>query len=176
MKRLVPALLLMGLLCGCSGDSATDDAGKGAGSDGTPVAADSPGTDEMQSQILRTEMYKLSIELLKAKSPDRSEVEIDGVVSSMLDSELDRMQQVDPGFLMVTPAQESELKNGKSFSDVDGKLETVLKKTEEFAVDLPEPTKKLIADYKAGTLSPIRTELLAQLLDVAEKKMDRDTQ
>lgn len=177
MKHFLPTLILIGFFCGCGGNGATDETSQdGGGSNETSDAANPAPSAETQSETLLAEMRKMTAESLKAQSPDLPEAEIDSKVDAMLGPELKKMQQLDPGFLMVTSAQEAELKAGKSYSDVAAKVDAALKKFEEFGMELPGLTKKLVADYKAGTLSPVRSELLIQMLNVADKKLQHDIQ
>ena len=167
MKHFLLAILI-GVLCGCGTDGEADKDGK------TPTTSQSHPDAKVESQVLMAEMRKMIIESLAAKSPDASASEIETQADAVLDTEVKEMRSQDPDFLIVTAACEEDLKNNRGNPETDADIQAARKKFEEFAMEVPGATKKLLADYEAKTLSPVRKELLRELLELSEKKLEQD--
>ena len=163
----------MTFCCGCGENKATDPPADGGGAQN---AGHMDENAKIQSAVLTGELRKLTVEELQAQSPQAPASEIESKADALIETQLKKMQEMAPDFLVVTVRQEEDLKNGARGIDVSARVQSATKTFDEFGVELPKLTTKLLADYKAGTLSPVRQVLLVHLLHVSEMKLLQDLQ
>lgn len=125
----------------------------------------------VESQVLRKELQVLAVEMLRNKSPEMSETELQASAEQMTEGFLSFAAKKMPGLLQVTAQREQDLALGKVDPEVDGRIEAAAKTTEELQMEMPELTKQLLAESKQKELSPVRKELLAQLLEGPVKRV-----
>ena len=200
MMRMTFVALAGLVLSGCSGESAETGGSAGAearsaavsagasgsegGESGAAGTADESSSGEkpeaapplsdpeaiVESQVLRKELQVLAAEMLRSKSPEMSEAELQASAEQLTEGFLSFAAKKMPGLLQVTAQREQDLTLGKVDPEVDGRIEAAAKTTEELGMEMPELTKLLLAESKQKELSPVRKELLAQLLEGPVKR------
>jgi hypothetical protein len=159
----ISTLVLLTVLAGCGGSETAENSG---GSE--PIAQNSESSTPMESAVLKQEMVDLTLELMKAEKPDADPKDASGQVEQGIAA----LRKMDPDFLMVSAETEKKLEAGEPIEDASQRIDDAEKFINEFDAGLPGLAKLLLAEYKAGKLSPARTELLAQLLTAERKKIE----
>ena len=121
----------------------------------------------IQSSVLKQEMINLYLESPPGDSPPAAVTRTKAVQD--VDAGIAKIREHAPDFLMVTRATENKLKAGQG---VPGSAERIAQAEgflEEFQIPYPSLVVRLLEQYKAGELDPVRTELLAQLMVGAMK-------
>lgn len=160
----VSTALAISVLTGC--DSATSSG------DGQPAAKTQPEAakpDPIESALLRQAMIDVSSELMKQAKPN---AEPDGIIDA-LECFITQSRKDYPEFLMVPPAVEQQLEAGKAPDDTAERVaegEAVLEKHE---MQISPLVTGLQERHKAGKLTPVQMELLAQLITAYLKQLDR---
>jgi len=173
---VILALVLLGSVAGC-GDSQIADNSSGA----VPAIQNPESTKEAptESTLLKQEMIDVAVEVMQAQKPDADPKELRGQVQEMLDAEIIKIRKQYPEFLIVSAETKKRLQSGTPIPDAAERIANADEVLRAFEIDTHffEKTSSagsstafkvqtaLLPQHKAGTLSPIRTNLLAQLMD-----------
>lgn len=158
-------VLLLALAPGCSDSQSTRTTSGGA-----PATQNSgPGGEgPRESAVLKQEMQDFMLETLRMSDPGTDPAKVRDMVEEMITSS----RSADPNFLMVSPQVEERLRAGLPIEDAAQRItdaETFLRQSGRL---LPGFARLVYRDFQAGTLSPVRTELLAQIMVAATKMSD----
>ncbi len=122
------------------------------------------------SETLKTEMSKLIEETVKAakKSGDAAKTADSKTVFALL---LAQIRDTNPLFLYVEPEQENAWKANK-FDEkaANVRIQGSIKLLADYNVALPRLHQRLIKEFHAGTLTGVRRELAAELLEAQVAK------
>ena len=170
----ISTLVLLTVLAGCGGSETTENSGgsepNAQNSESATTGTETPenGDSKMESAVLKQEMVDLTLEHMKAAKPDADPKD----AFSQVEQGIAGMRKDDPDFLMVSAETEKKLEAGEPIEDTAQRIDDAEKYMNEFQIELPGLANLLLAEYKAGKLSPARTELLAQLLTAHRKKTE----
>lgn len=168
MTSCVTIAFLLTVVAGCGEPEASVDKGQStnepANSPAMPETAESKSTSVKESQTLKQAMVDATAELMKGQQP-----EIDmAAIRNQVEKGILQIRKDFPEFLMVSVETENRLQSdtqiegaAKSIADAEAFLN-------EYGIQLGGLTASLLIKHKAGNLSPVSTELLAQLI-VADK-------
>lgn len=119
-----------------------------------------------ESVVLRREMVALVTELMPPQvegGPEDAELDAELVV----DEEIARTREHHPDFLIVSAELEAKLARGQGATDSRERVNRLLDQLDE--APLPSAATALLKRYQTGKLTPVRTELLAQILEGVAK-------
>jgi len=117
----------------------------------------------IESAVLKQDMIDASFEIMKAKDPDLDRK----TVAAQVQNGIEEIREIDPEFLIVSAKSEAKLSAGKPLEDSTKRIAEAEQFLSETGIQTSGLVQALLPQYKAGALSPVRTELLAQLV-VAE--------
>jgi len=106
------------------------------------------------------------IEIMKSQQPDADPT----LLRSRLNAELEKIRAGYPGFLSVSAAAEKKLTDGSHIEDSATSIRIAQEQFFGGRQSSNPITRQLQAEMEAGSLSPVRAELLGQLM-VMEWKM-----
>jgi hypothetical protein len=157
----VLGLVLLTCVGGCGHSETADDSSRAA----PAIESRQPREDApTESKLLKQEMIHAAVELMKARKPDADPNELRGQVEEMSAAEIKKIRKQYPEFLIVSAETEQKLASGTPIADAAQRIVDAERTLETLVGKTPDLVKALHAEYKAGKLSPIRTELLAQLM------------
>ena len=122
-----------------------------------------------ESVVLRNEMVALVTELMPPQvegAPDNGELDAELVV----EEEIARTREHDPDFLIVSAELEAKLAKGQGAPDSRERVNRFLEQLDD--APLPSAAEALLKKHRSGRLSPVRTELLAQILEGVAKAQE----
>ena len=184
----VTTALLLVVLAGCDNsdapaDSANtvpaqptgDTSGAANGSqvahdrDDPPAEPDSSGstnTASFESAALKQAMLDVTVDLLKKQDPNTGA----DAVRTQVESAIAQIRKDVPDFLRLSRENERKLQAGTPIEGVDKRITEAEAFLNNTGIQLTGLVASLLPQHKAGTLSPVRTELLAQLIVADMKK------
>lgn len=183
--------LLLTIVAGCSNSDAPTN-GDGAPPDQSTVDASTDSDDSQQtnesfdsgapsetpesrntaateSNTLKQAMIDVTADLMKKQQPDTGPDAIRGQV----ENGIAQIRKEVPNFLMVSADTEEKLKAGTQIESSNKRISDAEAFLNEYGIQRSGLVAALLQQHKTGTLSPVRTELLAQLI-VADKQKAED--
>lgn len=113
--------------------------------------------------LLRDELIRQAAEMLGDKLPEGKDAE------DVIDAQIDKWRIHYPLFLMLEPADEKQLRTGKSIRDSSTQIKAAREFLADYEVRVGQLTKHLLDKHRVNQLTPVQQELLAQLI-TAEMK------
>jgi hypothetical protein len=183
-SSLITTALLVAIVAGC-GETKTLDDGQDnpsrvdapTGTDKLPPAkepdnspaesgnSESTNNAAIESVLLKREMIDAAAELMQQQQPDTEPDAVRGKV----DNGIAQIRKEVPDFLMVSAETEKKLQTGTPIEGTTKRIAEAEAFFDEYSIRQSGLVASLLQQHKAGKLSPVRTELLAQLI-VAEKQ------
>lgn len=157
----VIAFLMLISIAGC-GDTA-----KSASSNGNKPEVRKPESKPdipRESALLKQEMMTITVELMRRKKTAMASDELRRQAAKILDAENVKIRKHYPEFLIVSAKTEEKLRAGTPIPDAAKRISESEKALIDFESPIPDLFKVMLRQHKAGTLSPLRTELLAQCM------------
>jgi len=168
MPSYTTIVWLLIVLAGCGKPEPPIDVGQPstdpAESPAKPDTAAAENGSLKESQTLKQAMVDVTMELMKEKQPD---IGIDAV-REQVEKGITQIREDVPGFLMVSIDEETDLQSGAQSENAGKRIAEAEAFLNEVGIQAGGLAASLIAKHKAGDLSPVYTELLAQLI-VADK-------
>lgn len=109
-------------------------------------------------------MIDASVEMLLAQQPDADPKELKGQIQGTLDTEIEKIRKHYPEFLNLPTEVEKSLRSGTPAQGTDKRIADAEQILQQLQTPLPGLAKVMLSQHNAGTLSPGRTELLAQMM------------
>jgi hypothetical protein len=125
-------------------------------------------TDAMESDTLKQAMIDVTADLLKKQQPDTELTAVRGQV----EDGIAQIREDVPYFLMVSAEAEKKLQAGTPLDGAAKRIADVEAVLNEYGIPRSGRVVSLLEQYKARNLSPVRTELLAQLIAAHKKKVE----
>ena len=183
-----PTALLLVILAGCGNSDAPADSANSAPAQSTGDASDAangsqPAQDRddppmepessgstnsasIESAALKQAMLEVTVELMQKQDPNTDP----DTVRTQVESAIAKIRKDVPDFLMLSGENEKELKAGTQIDGVDKRITEAEAFLNDTGIQLTGLVASLLPQLKAGTLSPVQTELLAQLIVADMKK------
>ena len=111
------------------------------------------------------ELRKLRLDAVRKAHPSLSANEAETRAMEELQKAVQGFRELQPGFCLVTEATETALAEGKTIEDAATRIRVTMGYVDESEFNLPEDMQLLLQNHKAGRLTPVQTELLAQMTD-----------
>lgn len=124
--------------------------------------------DAIESAVLKQAMVEVSVELMKKQQPNIDPEE----VLKKVEYAITQIRKDVPDFLMVSAEVEKRLQANEQIKGVEKRISDATAYLNKSGSNLSGLVASLLPQYKAGTLPPVRTELLAQIVvaDVQKKQ------
>lgn len=164
-RNYVHLFFLLVIIAGCSDTQLPEEA-----NGPIPTAQDPESTDHTaeESTLLTQEMVQVAVEMMKAQNPSIDPNE----VSRKLQEASIEIRKHYPEFLIVSAEMEQRLKASAPVPESAQRIARAEMFLSEFQIQASGLVQILLPQHKAGTLSPVRTELLAQLMTADMKKAE----
>jgi len=159
-------VVLLGFVAGCSDSQPTETSGGASTAAQISESTDEPPTE---STILKQEMVDAAVEIMKTQEPNTDPNEVRGQVENAIV----QIRKHYPEFLIVSAEAEEKLRAGTPIHDSAKRIADAESFLSEFEIQLSGLVQSLLPQHKAGNLTPVRTELLAQLIVADMKKAER---
>jgi hypothetical protein len=130
---------------------------------------DSTSDTPAESTVLKQEMIDATVELMQAQKPDADPEASRVHVQQLVEAGIVEIRKHHPQFLIVSSDTEKRLQSGTPVPDAAERIADAERSLVESGAESPELVTVMLAQHKAGTLSPGRTELLAHLIVGAVK-------
>jgi len=128
--------------------------------------AQSTNTTATESATLKQAMIDVAADLMKEQQPNTAP----DAVRSQVEKAIAQIRKDIPDFLMVSAETEEKLQAGTPVEGAARRIADAEAFFNEYGLPLSGLVKSLLPQFKAGTLNPVRTELLAQLVVADMKK------
>lgn len=171
LAKYALAVVFMMCIAGCSNPKQVDDSSKTAPAIQQPESSNEP---LIESTTLKREMIDAVVEMVQFQKPGTDPKVLREDVIKTLDQSIKLTREHAPEFLMVSEETESELQAGSAIQDSAERIAAAEKVFAEFQVRTGAIVNMLLPQHKSGTLSPVRTELLAHLM-VSDAKRIADS-
>ena len=122
----------------------------------------------VESQVLQQELLQLHLDSLPGDRPPSPTALSDA--KRRVDQEIQQLRETAPEFLCLSSSSERNLKLGRSAPEVEERILGARGFLEEYQIALPGIVQQLLVDHDTGKNGPVRTELLAQLLEVLQQQ------
>ena len=109
-------------------------------------------------------MINAVAEMTAARQPGVHESTLRANLATRIEAEIGVNRKHNPDFLWLTEADESLLAKGDPLADSGQRIADAKKLLVEYELELPHLVRDMLSKHEVGTLSPKRTELLAQLM------------
>lgn len=160
-------IVLLACVVGCRDAKVADNRNDAGPATQNP---DSTSDNSAESTVLKQELIDATVELLQAQKPDADPEGSRVQVQQLVEAGIVEIRKCHPKFLIVSAETEKRLQSGTPGPDSAARIADGEKSLVEFGTEPPELVKVMLAQHKAGTLSPGRTELLADLMVGAVKE------
>ena len=114
-------------------------------------------------------MIDVAAELMKEQQPNAEP----DAIRAQVENAIAQIRKDVPNFLMVSAETEEKLQAGTPVEGAPRRITDAEAFLNEYGLQLSGLVKSLLPRHKAGSLNPVRTELLAQLI-VADMKKAQD--
>ena len=163
------SIVVLTCLAGCSDSPVSEKSG-----DANPTTQNPASTDDVpvESALLKKELIDATVELMQAQNPDADPNELRGQVQQMLDKEIGKIRTIYPEFLIVSPETEEKLRAGTPTQDSAKRIADAESFLSESGITTSLLVQALLPQHKTGTLTPVRTEVLAQVIVADRKKLE----
>ena len=122
----------------------------------------------VESQVLQQALLQLHVDSLPADRPPSPTALSDA--QRRVEQEIRQLRETSPEFLCLPSSTEQILKLGQSAPGAEQRISIARGFLEEYQLALPGIVQQLLADHDTGKNGPVRTELLAQLLEVLQQQ------
>jgi|GEM_PF-3204756 len=161
-------ILLMAMIAGCGTSEEPENPDGESPAVTNPEPSDEP---QAESDLLKQEMIDLVAELMQTQNPDADSKELLSQADQMLSKEIDQVRKLSPDFLILSAENKKKLRDGTPLEDSAKRIAEGISFLREYEIELSSLVQLLITQHEAGQLTPVRTELLAQLLTADVKKV-----
>lgn len=160
-------IVLLACVAACNDPQMTDKPGSQS-----PAAQNSESTDDAptESTVLKQEMIAAMAEIMKAREPNANPTELRNQIQETIDDVIVDIRKYYPEFLIVSAETEEKLRAGTPIQDSAKRIADAESSLGGFQTG--GLVKSLLPQHKAGTLTPVRTELLAQFIVADVKKLE----
>ena len=110
--------------------------------------------------------------MLKEQRPDSDAGRLRNDAEAMVDEGAAKYREHFPEFLKLTAEAEKKLHAEQSTTDAAKRIEVAEGVVEEFQIKSSGLVHSLLTQHKAGTLTAVRTELLAHLINAEMKEAE----
>ena len=128
--------------------------------------AGSTSTGAIESTALKQAMIEISVDLMAKQQPNTEP----DAVRAKVENAIAQIRKDVPDFLILSAENERMLQAGTQIEGVDKRIADAESFLNDTGIQLTGLVTSLLPQHKAGTLSPVRTELLAQLIVADMKK------
>ena len=167
-RPATPVLLFLICVAGCGGADSENPADSDPADSAPRTVSDVPA----ESKILRQEMVAVAVEMLQTSQPGADAKKLRSQALEMIEAQIGKIRETYPEFLIVSDETEERLLSGSLIQDSAIRIADAEKALREFGLAQPVLVKELLATHRSGTLSPRRTELLAQVIVGAWKQAE----
>tara|TARA_R110002072_G_C7945043_1_gene532779 strand:- start:52 stop:561 length:510 start_codon:yes stop_codon:yes gene_type:complete len=161
------------VLAGCGKSDAPADSANpapaqstGDTSDAEPDRGASTNSARIESAALKQAMLDVTLDLMKKQDPNTDP----DAVRTQVESAIAQIRKDVPDFLMLSGENEKKLQAGTQVEGVDKRITEAEAFLNDTGIQLTGLVASLLPQHKAGTLSPVGTELLAHLIVADMKK------
>ena len=124
--------------------------------------------EKIESKVLKQAMIDTVLYMLE-NQPGEQDADL---VPSQAERAIVEIREVLPDFLIVSKETEQKLQAGTSIIGADERIAAATNSLSDFDLRLSDLDVFLLENYETGNLSPIQTELLAQLMSVKVKQAE----
>lgn len=122
----------------------------------------------VESQVLQQELLQLHVDSLPADRPPSPTALSDA--QRRVEQEIQQLREKSPEFLCLPSSTEQTLQLGQSVPGAEQRISIARGFLAEYQVASPGIVQQLLVDHDTGKNGPVRTELLAQLLEVLQQQ------
>ncbi len=123
---------------------------------------------KIESAALKQAMIDVATLTMKLQDPNTET----NAVERQVESAITQIRKEVPEFLMVSAETEQQLLAGKAIESAAKRIAEAETFLSDSGVEFSGLVRSLLPEHKAGNLSPLRTELLAQLITADMKKIE----
>lgn len=163
------AFVLLALVAGCGKSQTADDSN---GRVTTIAKAESTQEKPAESALLKQALIDATVELMLTRQPNADVETLRGQAKEMLDQEIRKIRTTYPEFLIVPAATEKKLQEGSSISDSAKRIAVAEGFFDENQLKTSGLVQSWLPQHNAGKLTPVLTELLAQLMTADMKRAE----